>query len=174
MDNLDTFQEIMEVDTEKEEVDPVWGMWRQDNPISDKRKPDGGGPDYWANGVLIAGAAGADEEPQQHPLQGGGVAEQQHQLPGHVGRDKIVHVKDVPGKPNSLPNLIVPLPGRSVHEVDGETGDVCEGPVWGAGEQEGDDSGGQGGDQLSCDVPEEEGPTNAQQRLVVWPGGQRE
>ena len=71
------------------------------------------------------------------------MAEQQHQLPGHVGRDKIVHVNDIPGKPNSLPNLIVPLPGRSVHEVDGETGDVREGPVGGAGQQEGDDSGGQ-------------------------------
>ena len=110
LDNLDTFQEVMKVDTEKEAADdPVWGMWRQENPISDKSKPDFGGPDCWANDLLISGAAGADEEPQQHHLQGGGVAEQQHQLPGHVGRDQIVHMKDIPGKPN----LFVPLPCRS-------------------------------------------------------------
>jgi hypothetical protein len=171
LDNLDTFQEVMKVDTEKEAADdPVWGMWRQENPISDKSKPDGGGPDCWANDVLISGAAGADEEPQQHPLQGGGVAEQQHQLPGHVGRDQIVHMKDIPGKPNPFPNLIVPLPGRSAHGGEGETGDVCEGPVGGAGQQEYDDSGGQGRDKLAC----EGGPSYVQRRLVVWPGGQPE
>lgn len=171
LDNLDTFQEVMKVDTEKEAADdPVWGIWRQENPISDKSKPDGGGPDCWANDVLISGAAGADEEPQQHPLQGGGVAEQQHQLPGHVGRDQIVHMKDIPGKPNPFPNLIVPLPGRSAHEEEGETGDVREGPVGGAGQQEDDDSGGQGRDHLLC----EGGPSNVQRRLEVWPGGQPE
>ena len=37
---------VLKVDTEKEAADdPVWGMWRQENPISDKSKPDGGGPD---------------------------------------------------------------------------------------------------------------------------------
>jgi hypothetical protein len=98
------------------------------------------------------------------------VAEQQHQLPGHVGRDQIVHIKDKPGKLNSFPNLIVPLPGRSTHEGKCETGDVREGPEARAGQQENDDSGGQGRDQLSC----EGGPSQAQKRHVVWPGGQPE
>jgi hypothetical protein len=50
----------MEVDTEKEAADdPVWAMWKQDNPILDNSKPDGGEPDGWANDVLISGAAGA-------------------------------------------------------------------------------------------------------------------
>ena len=77
-------------------------------------------------------------------------------------------MKDIPGKPNPFPNLIVPLPGRSAHEGEGETGDVREGPVGGAGQQEDDDSSGR--DQLAC----EGGPSYVQRRHVVWPGGQPE
>ena len=51
LDNVDTIQEIMEVDTEKEDADePVWGMWRQDDPISDKSNSESA---YWANEVSL-------------------------------------------------------------------------------------------------------------------------
>ena len=124
VDDVDTIQENMEVDiVTSAVVGPRWNKWRQKTPtsISDKSKSEG---DYWANKMLVSGVGEEDVPPQQHHLQGGDVAGQHHQLPGHVDRSKLVHMKEIPGKLKLIPNLIVTLPGSSAQAENGGAGDV--------------------------------------------------
>ena len=172
-DIMDTIQEVMEVDMVTESaVDSVWCQWRQDkeNQTSDKSIS---GADYWANEILVSGAGVAGGQTQQHHLQGGVVADQQHQLPGHVGIGQSGHMKDIPGKPNIIPNLIVPLPGSSQQEEDGVTGDVREGHP-GEVQHECDNSNGQGEVKVQQDVRGDRGATHVQQQHGVGAHGHRE
>ena len=172
-DYMDTIQEVMEVDMVTESaVDSVWCQWRQDkeNQTSDKSRSCA---DYWANEILVSGAGVAGGQTQQHHLQGGVVADQQHQLPGHVGIVQSGHMKDIPGKPNIIPNLIVPLPGSSQQEEDGVTGAVRGGHPGGV-QHECDNSNGQGEVQVQQDVRGDKGATHVQQQHGVGAHGHRE
>jgi hypothetical protein len=175
VEEVDTIQENMEVDiVTSAVVGPRWNKWRQKTPtsISDKSKSEG---DYWANKMLVSGVGEEDVPPQQHHLQGGDVAGQHHQLPGHVDRSKLVHMKEIPGKLKLIPNLIVTLPGSSAQAENGGAGDVRGVQVGQGGGHHGhEDEAGQGEQSDQHGHQSDGGPVAEQHRRDGWADGQRE
>ena len=82
-------------------------------------------------------------------------------------------MKDIPGKPNIIPHLIVPLPGSSQQDGDGGTGDVREGHQGGA-QHECNNSNDQGEVQVQHDVLGDRGATCVQQQHRVGAHGHGE
>ena len=125
--------------------------------------------------MLVSGVGEEDVPPQQHYLQGGDVAGQHHQLPGHVDRNKDVHMKELPGKPTLLHNLIDTLPGSSAQGEDGGAGDVRGVHVGQGGGHHGHgDEAGQGEQSDQHGHQSDGGPVDGQHRRDGWADGQRE